>query len=93
MFSGVENMALVPYILKSITRLVLVNTQDSRGTISLDLVLSLRVNEHGPPTIDLRERQTSMLAVLFTVPDCFSGVTIIQFIHRSKTATFKNLIS
>ena len=61
--------------------------------MSLDLVLSLRVNEHGPPTIDLKEQQTSMLAVLFTVPGCFSGVIIIQFIHRSKTATFKNLIS
>ena len=60
------------------------DTLRTAEVLSLDLVLSLRVNEHGPPTIDLNEQQTFMLAVLFTVPDCFSGLIIIQFILGPK---------
>ena len=66
-----------------------------KSLLSLWTLFCLRSNEHGPPTINVNEQQTSMLTVLFTVPYCFSGVIIIQFIHTPKKAmrTFKNLIS
>ena len=40
-------------------------------------------------TAPLSEQQTSMLAVLFSVPYCFSGVIIIQFIRKYVLAIFK----